>query len=160
MDPTLSELVDRAVRSRGERTIACAESFTAGVVAQTLATGDGASEWFCGSVVAYQTAVKRSVLGVTADNVVSDEASVQMAAGVARLLESDVAIATTGVAGPDEQDGIPAGTVVIGWWLDGETGSETHHIVGDPEKVVMDGARVTMERLCALLSPEMAVNSG
>ena len=152
MDPTFSELSSRVADLLDGRTVACAESFSAGVIAQTLAAGEQASEWFCGGVVAYQERVKRSVLGVQAEHVVSDAAATEMAERVAELLGADVGIATTGVAGPDDQDGIAAGTVVIGWAAGGRTGSETFHFDGsDPEAVVKEGARVALERLCAVL---------
>ncbi len=153
MDPTFSELSDRVTDQIDGRSVACAESFSAGVIAQTLAAGESASDWFCGGVVAYQERVKHAVLGVEAEQVVSDAAAIEMAAGVAKLLDADVGIATTGVAGPDDQDGIPAGTVVIGWAAGDTTGSETFHFDGsDPEAVVKEGARVALERLCALLA--------
>lgn len=153
MDRTFSELSNRVADHIAGRSVACAESFSAGVVAQTLAAGGSASEWFCGGVVAYQEEVKRSVLGVQAEQVVSDAAAIEMAQGVARLLDADIGIATTGVAGPDDQDGIAAGTVVIGWAAGDITGSETFRFDGnDPEAVVKDGARVALERLCSLLA--------
>lgn len=151
MDPTLSKLADRVAECRDGRTVACAESFTAGLVAQALATADAASEWFCGGVVAYQVAVKQAVLGVQRDQVVSDDAAQEMAEGVAGLLGADAGISTTGVAGPHDQDGIPAGTVVIGWFVDGRTGSETMRFAGGPEDVVRQGARTALERLCQQL---------
>lgn len=151
MDETLSKLADRVAECRDGRTVACAESFTAGLVAQALATSEGASEWFCGGVVAYQVAVKQSVLGVQRHQVVSDPAAREMAEGVARLLGADAGISTTGVAGPDDQDGIPAGTVVVGWFVGGRTGSETMQFSGDPEDVVHQGARAALEHLCRQL---------
>jgi nicotinamide-nucleotide amidase len=156
MDPSLSELGDRAAAGLGDRTIACAESFTAGLIAQTLASADGASEWFCGGIVAYQVRTKRELLGVTADQVVSDEAAIEMARGIAERLDADVGLATTGVGGPDDQDGIPPGTIVIGWYVDGRSGSRTLHVPGDPEEVVTNGARAAMEQLCEVLAPSPA----
>src|SRR5262249_25382337 len=70
-----------------------------------------ASTTFQGSIASYATEVKRSVLGVTAESVVSKEAAEQMAEGARRVLGADVGIAATGGAGPDEQDGQPVGTV-------------------------------------------------
>jgi len=66
------------------------------------------------SIAAYATDVKRSVLGVTAEHVVSEESVIQMAVGAQRVLGSDVGLAVTGVAGPDPQDGQPVGTVWLG----------------------------------------------
>ena len=63
--------------------------------------------------------MKRSVLGVTAESVVSEEAAREMAEGAQRVLGADVGIAVTGVAGPTEQDGVAVGTVCFGIALPG-----------------------------------------
>jgi nicotinamide-nucleotide amidase len=65
--------------------------------------------------------VKQQVLGVPAGPVVTEEAARAMAQGARRVLGCDVALALTGVAGPGEQDGMPAGTLCVGLvWPDGE----------------------------------------
>ncbi len=102
-----------ALLARGER-VGCAESLTGGELAAWLSSTAGASATFTGAVVSYATEVKREVLGVTAERVVSAECAEQMAAGVRRVLRTDWALATTGVAGPDEQEGQPVGTVFVG----------------------------------------------
>jgi PncC family amidohydrolase len=63
--------------------------------------------------VSYATEVKRSVLGVTAEHVVSAECAIQMAEGARRVLGADVGLGVTGVAGPDRQEGHPVGTVFL-----------------------------------------------
>jgi nicotinamide-nucleotide amidase len=83
-------------------------------VGSRLADPPGASEVYRGSIVSYATEVKRSVLGVTAEHVVSGECAEQMAEGARRVLGADVGISVTGVAGPAEQDGMPVGTVWFG----------------------------------------------
>lgn len=95
-----------------------AESLTGGLLAATLVAVPGASRVFHGSVVAYDPGLKIEVLGVAADLVdrvgtVDREVASQMALGACRVLGVDVAIATTGVAGPGPSEGHPAGTV----WL-------------------------------------------
>jgi nicotinamide-nucleotide amidase len=152
VDQTLSALADLAAQRRHGRTIACAESFTAGLVAQSLASAGNASDWFRGGVVAYSSEVKWHVLGVTRGPVVEESAAKEMAAGVAKLLGADVGMSTTGVAGPGPQEGRPAGTVIIGWWVDGRSGADTLHFDGDPESVVVKGTRATLARLAAALS--------
>jgi nicotinamide-nucleotide amidase len=102
-----------ALLRRGE-TVGCAESLTGGELASLLSVTPGASATFAGGVVTYATELKRRLLGVTAEDVVSGECAVQMAAGVRELLEVDWALSTTGVAGPDLQEGQPAGTVFVG----------------------------------------------
>ena len=96
------------------RQLACAESCTAGLLMQRLASTDGASRWFRGGVVAYQPATKFGPLEVTPGPVVSKRAAREMAAGVAKLLDAQVAVATTGAAGPEPLEGAPPGTVVVG----------------------------------------------
>lgn len=98
--------------ARGE-TVCCAESLTGGGLAELLTATPGASATFVGGVVSYATAVKRSLLGVQAVQVVSGDAAAQMATGVRTLLGADWAVATTGVAGPTPQDDRPVGTVYV-----------------------------------------------
>jgi nicotinamide-nucleotide amidase len=98
--------------------LALAESLTGGLLADAFVQVPGASKALRGSVVAYATDVKHSVLGVEEDLLaqvgpVNPEVALAMAVGAANQLGADVALATTGVAGPDEQDGNPVGTVFI-----------------------------------------------
>lgn len=100
------------------RTLSVAESLTGGLLADTIVSIPGASAVFRGGVVAYATDVKHRVLGVPAalleaKTAVDPEVANAMAAGVMRLVGSDVAIATTGVAGPDPVGDQPVGMVFI-----------------------------------------------
>ncbi|MFE3473875.1 CinA family protein [Streptomyces bacillaris] len=102
---------------RGE-TLAVAESLTGGLVAADLTSVPGASRSFRGSLTAYATALKGEILGVDRTllaerGAVDPEVARQMAAGVRRALGADWGIATTGVAGPEPQDGQPVGTVYV-----------------------------------------------
>ncbi|KDN82874.1 CinA family protein [Kitasatospora cheerisanensis] len=125
----MSDLAARALaalRADGA-TLAVAESLTGGLLAATLVDVPGASAAFRGSVTAYATDLKASVLGVDEGLLdvygpVHPLVARQMAEGVRRLLGADWALATTGVAGPDPQDGQPVGTVYVG--LAGERGTE------------------------------------
>jgi nicotinamide-nucleotide amidase len=117
------------------RTIATAESCTAGRIAEVLACVEQASEFLRGGVVAYHEGVKRDVLKVTADSVLSTAAAEQMATGVAQLLDAHVAVSTTGVAGDEEEDGTPPGTVYIAVSVDGAVTSKVHQFDGSPEQV-------------------------
>ena len=97
------ETMEHAVLSRLEQrgwTLGVAESLTGGLIGARIASVPGASRVFQGSIASYATDVKRSVLGVTADKVVSRESAEQMAEGAQRVLGADVGIAATGVAGP------------------------------------------------------------
>ncbi|RFU84519.1 CinA family protein [Streptomyces triticagri] len=107
----------RLLVARGE-TLGVAESLTGGLVAAELTGVPGASQVFVGSVTAYATRVKRDLLGVDAAllaerGAVDPEVALQMAQGARRALGTDWGIATTGVAGPDPQDGHEVGTVCV-----------------------------------------------
>jgi nicotinamide-nucleotide amidase len=102
-----------ALLERGQ-TVGCAESLTGGELASLLSITPGASATFAGGVVTYATELKRRLLAVTATQVVSGDCALQMASGVRDLLQVDWALSTTGVAGPDLQEGQPAGTVFVG----------------------------------------------
>ncbi|HET7902115.1 MAG TPA: CinA family protein [Candidatus Nanopelagicales bacterium] len=100
------------------RTVAVAESLTGGLVVATLVSVPGASAVVRGGVVAYMTDVKTSVLGVDRglldlEGAVTPEVAREMARGVVALIGADYGVATTGVAGPDPQDGRPVGEVHV-----------------------------------------------
>lgn len=97
-------------------TIATAESLTAGLVSAILAEVPGASAVLRGGVATYATDTKHSLLGLDSailEHVVSEPVAQQMAMSVCRLLNADLGLSTTGVAGPDALDDQPAGTVWI-----------------------------------------------
>ena len=103
----------------GGQTVATAESLTGGRLGMLLTETPGSSETFVGGVVAYATRVKTSVLEVpesviTEHGVVSAECARAMALGVRELIGATYALSTTGVAGPDRQEGKPPGTVFVG----------------------------------------------
>jgi nicotinamide-nucleotide amidase len=105
-------------------TIAVAESLTGGLLIAELVSVPGASAVVNGGVVAYNTALKRSLLGVDTrllaeHGAVHPDVAGQMANGVRGAcavgdIPAAIGIATTGVAGPDPQDGQPVGTVFVG----------------------------------------------
>jgi len=110
------EALDALVASGAS--LAVAESLTGGRLAAAVTGVPGASRAFLGGVVSYATEVKVDVLGVPAavvdeHGVVSAACAAAMAAGVRRLLGASYALATTGVAGPDRQEGHPPGTVFV-----------------------------------------------
>lgn len=122
-DTTMEMAVGSLLEARG-LTIATAESLTGGMVASRLVSVPGAGGWMLGGVVAYDTGVKHSLLGVPRVDVVSAEAAVSMARGVRSLLGSSVGLSLTGVAGPDSQEGKSPGTVFCG--LSGPGSFEGH----------------------------------
>lgn len=116
MRPAAAGVVE-LLRARGE-TLACAESLTGGLVSAAVTDVPGASVVLRGAVVAYATDVKAGVLGVEADlldreGAVHPDVARQMAQGARRVLGGVWGVATTGVAGPDAQDGRPVGTVYV-----------------------------------------------
>ena len=124
-DDTMESVVLSMLESRGW-TLGVAESVTGGLMGGRLTNVAGSSRVFRGGVISYASDVKFGLLGVDRGPVVSESAAVQMATGARRVLGSDVAIAVTGVAGPDEQDGMPVGTLCVGVaFPDGSTASTT-----------------------------------
>jgi PncC family amidohydrolase len=140
-----------ALLGRGER-VGCAESLTGGELAAWLSRTAGASATFTGGVVCYATEVKRDLLGVTADRVVSAECAEQMAAGARRVLGVDWALSTTGVAGPDQQEGQPVGTVYVG--IAGPDGVRAVHLSlgGDRDEIRRAACAAAVELLLSEVS--------
>jgi PncC family amidohydrolase len=135
------ELLGRA------ETVASAESITGGGLADLLSGTPGASATYVGGVVSYATRVKRDLLGVTATQVVSADCAAQLATGVRDLLDTDWAVATTGVAGPDRQDDQPVGTVYVG--VAGPAGVVVHHLSlhGDRRSIRVQACREAVRAL-------------
>ena len=108
-----------ALRKRGWR-MAAAESCTGGRIAQRITAVPGASDVFSGSMVSYSCETKQSALGVGAETLkkygaVSEETAREMASGVLRITEADVAVSVTGIAGPGGgSEDRPVGTVCFG----------------------------------------------
>lgn len=106
-----------AMARRGER-IAVAESLTGGLLADAFVSIPGASKVFLGGAVTYATQSKNRVLGVSAELLEAKgapdaEVARAMAWGVRELFGASLALATTGVAGPEPQDGREPGTVFV-----------------------------------------------
>ncbi len=152
-EETMEDAVATRLLARGA-TLAVAESLTGGLIASRLVNVAGASKWFRGGVVSYASEVKFDVLGVTRGPVVSASAAEEMAAGVRRVLGADVGLSVTGVAGPEEQDGQPAGTVFIGVAVDDSVEHVLVHLPGDRPRVraysaisALDALRRTLDRM-------------
>lgn len=119
----LAQDIVRVARARGV-TIAIAESLTGGDLSSALVGVPGASVVLRGAIVAYATDLKASLLGVNptllaVEGAVDPDVAREMAAGVRRACALDgrpaaIGIATTGVAGPEPQDGRPVGLVYVG----------------------------------------------
>lgn len=138
-DDLLEEVIGRMLQDRGWG-VGCAESLTGGALGARLTEIPGASLWFAGSAVCYTNEAKREVLGVPeaileGPGAVSEECARAMAEGARRLYRSEVGVALTGVAGPEEQEGRPPGTVWVA--VLGGGGEELRKVVapGDREGV-------------------------
>ena len=140
-DMTPAEIVLAECRRRG-LTMATAESCTGGNIAHELTLIAGASDVVNGGVVSYSNAVKINVLGVSAADIeahgaVSIPVVRQMAAGACRVTGSDVAVATSGIAGPGGgTEEKPVGTVCICARYGEREVYETAHFNGSRERII------------------------
>lgn len=146
---------ERAVRSlrSGRCTAAVAESLTSGEVAAALGRARGSGRVFAGGVVTYSRAAKSDVLGIDARHVVDAGTAQEMAVRTRDLFGSDLAVALTGVAGPDRQDGVEVGTVYVGWATADAAGAERHRFAGSPDDVCRQATCVALRRLGGLAGP-------
>ena len=117
--------------------LATAESLTGGGIGQAITSVSGASAVFAGGIISYTNEVKHSVLGVPVETLntfgaVSAPVARAMAEGARGVIGADVAVAVTGLAGPDgDEFGNPGGTVFIGY-ADGHTAfAREYHFDGD-----------------------------
>lgn len=152
LNPTAEDLaaqIGRLAQAKSQ-TVATAESLTGGKLACHLAAAPDASEWFRGSVVAYASQVKFDLLGVPVGPVICRECAAAMAWGVADLLHADLALAVTGVGGPDDEEGQPPGTVWFGVSVQGAVHTELQRFRGSPEEVLeqtaLHGLGLLLER--------------
>jgi nicotinamide-nucleotide amidase len=146
-DETMEHAVADQLVARG-LTFGVAESLTGGLIASRLVGIPGASAWFRGGVVAYHSQVKFDLLDVPVGPVVSEAAAVAMARGVCRATGSDVGLGITGVAGPDDQEGVAPGTIFVGLALpDGRTEAREMRLPGDRERVRQYGAISALDLL-------------
>lgn len=138
-DDTQDGVIHRLLAERGQ-TVGVAESLTGGLLAARLTERPGSSATFRGAVVVYATDLKASLAGVPAEVLDSDGAvsaltAVKLAEGARSRLGADWGIGVTGVAGPDEQEGQPVGTVFIA--VAGPVGHQvqSRRLPGDRERI-------------------------
>ena len=128
-----------------DATVATAESLTGGRLAARFTDVPGSSSVFAGGVVSYATGVKVGVLDVPDElvaehGVVSEECARSMAEGARTLLGTTYGVSTTGVAGPDTQEGKPVGTVFVG--VAGPEGTEVVELALDGDRAAIQGEAV------------------
>jgi PncC family amidohydrolase len=138
---------------RGAPTVATAESCTGGAVAARIASISGSSAYYLGSVVSYSNEVKHNVLGVSWSvleerGAVSAECARAMATGARKAIGSDVAVSTTGIAGPmGGTPRKPVGLVYIGiaapTWLE----AFEFHFEGDRGRVIEQSVQQALTQL-------------
>ncbi len=137
--------------------LATAESCTGGLVAAAITDIAGISQVYMGSIVAYDNSVKKQLLKVPANilesvGAVSEECAGFMAAGAAGALNCNYAVSTTGIAGPGGAvPGKPAGTVCIGYFIDGKIYTETKYFSGNRQEVRQQTVKRALTQLIKLL---------
>lgn len=135
VDDDTMESVVLAMLDASGHTLAVAESLTGGLLASRLVDVPGASAVFRGGVVSYASDVKFDVLGVPEGPVISEDCARAMATGVRSLLGASVGLGVTGVAGPDEQEGHPPGTVCMAVDIGGVVTAQTVRLPGRRRQV-------------------------
>ena len=147
-DISLESLAGRLLKQYG-MTIATAESCTGGRLAAALNSQSGSSAYYMGSVVAYDNTIKEQVLGVQQDTLthhgaVSEQTVREMAEGVRKLMHTDYAIATSGIAGPTGgTPDKPVGTVWIAWATPKGTEAQCFHFGAAREREQITQRAVT-----------------
>jgi nicotinamide-nucleotide amidase len=134
-------------------TIGSVESATGGRIADRITNVPGSSDYFKGSVVAYNNEVKVALLGVkkaTIENygAVSEQTALEMAQGGRKLLDVDICVSDTGIAGPSGNiPGKPVGLFYLGLAAEGESLSQKHIFPGNREANKRDAGEVALNML-------------
>ena len=141
--------------------LALAESCTGGLVGHRVTNVPGSSEYFTGGVVAYSYEAKVETLGVSWDTLngfgaVSGETVLEMARGAKRLLDADIAVSVSGIAGPGgATDEKPVGTTWVGLAANDGEWSREFHFDGDREQNKESSASAALQMLLDYLKGEL-----
>lgn len=133
------------------KTLATAESCTGGMIGQLLTGVSGASNVYKGGVISYTNEVKQNVLGVDGKllaelGAVSAPVAEAMAAGARKVLNADMAVSVTGLAGPGgDEFGNPVGTVFIGFASKEKNEAREYHFAGDRQAVRQQAAEAALK---------------
>lgn len=143
--------------TRRGRTLATAESLTAGLLCATLTEVPGASAVIRGGLIVYATDLKATLAGVDRDlldrhGAVHPEVAAQLASGAAHACDADYGLGLTGVAGPDPQDGVSPGTVYVGLATPERTTSRKHQLAGDRQAIRAGAVTVALTQLAEVLT--------
>lgn len=156
-DKPLEVLIGEKLKAAG-KTIASAESCTGGKIAMRLNKFAGSSAFYKGSVVAYSNEVKENVLKVSKEylnqyGAVSEQVVAQMVCGVKQALQTDYAIATSGIAGPDGgTPEKPVGTVWIALATPKKVNTLCLHLRGDRETITDTATNLALVKFLQLIS--------
>ena len=137
-------------------TISTAESLTAGLIASKICEISGASNYFKGGIVSYTKETKCMLLGLKMEDiekygVYSNETVISMARGIKEKTNSDIAIATSGVAGPGSDEGVPAGTVYYCFIIKDKIITEKKNFNGERNEVRNEASLYAINRIISLL---------
>ena len=165
--PSSTELAGRlhALLSGGSgRSLACAESCTGGLIAHRITAHAGSSDYFQGSAVTYSNAAKRTLLDVSQEildrvGAVSDECAAAMAEGALAAFGADLAVSTTGIAGPGGATARkPVGLVYLAVAGAGGTTVVERRFSGDRAAVIEHATTVALSLLIDRLQPTTPVD--
>jgi nicotinamide-nucleotide amidase len=138
----VNDLAHEIIQKLGQRhlTISVAESLTGGLVAASLTQIPGASAVFKGGIIAYRDEIKRQVLKVdpaliTKFTSISEPVAQSMATNIREIMNTDIGIATTGVAGPDKSDGFGPGIVFVAISIGDHKICQKLELVGDRTQI-------------------------
>ncbi len=137
----MTNLCSEVLTALAGKSLVTAESLTGGGIGAALTAVPGSSEVYKGGVISYTNWVKHNVLSVREEDLtqygaVSEPVARQMAQGVRRLLQADVAVSVTGLAGPGgDEYGNPVGTVFIGYADGRHTDVRECHFPGNREEI-------------------------
>ncbi|MGH3328272.1 MAG: CinA family protein [Streptomycetales bacterium] len=150
---------------RQDATVAAAESLTGGLVAAALTAVPGSSATFRGGVVAYAPDLKAGLLGVdpallSRRGAVAPDVARAMALGVRERLSATYGVATTGVAGPESQDGQSVGTVHLAVSGPGGVAVASLHLPGDRRAVREACVTGALDLLARRLSGDPPADEG
>ena len=147
----MTSLASEVIHKLSGKTLATAESCTGGKIGQLLTGVSGASKVYKGGVISYTNEVKQNVLGVDGKllaelGAVSAPVAQAMAAGARKVLDADMAVSVTGLAGPGGDDfGNPVGTVFIGFASKENTEAREYHFAGDRQAVRRQAAEAALK---------------
>ena len=137
--------------------ISSVESFTVGGFANAIGSISGISAVYCGSLVSYQTRIKRDVLGIEQEiidhfGVVSKEVAGLMAINGLDMFDSDVCVSFTGNAGPTAMEGKPVGLIYIGVAYDGNIHTYCYELKGSREEIKEQAISLGAEKVLEVLN--------